>query len=965
VEGGLSRSAEGRKTVTVLFADLVAFTQLADRLDPEALRGLMSEFFARASAVVERLGGVVEKFIGDEVMSLFGVPLVREDDALRAVRAAIAMRDCVAELDREVEAHLEVRIGLNTGEVMTGDAALGHTVSGEPIALGKRLETAAGPGEILLGESTYRLVAHAVRASQVGPLTLKGKSEKVTAYRLDSVDPQAIAIPRRGDTPFSGHLRELEWLRGRFGGVAAGEGAQMATVIGEPGIGKSRLAAELLRVVGEEAITLVGRCPPHGEGVTFSPVREVFREAGRDEAELEGSSFEVFAAVRRLLEELSETRPVVIVFDDLHWAEETLLDLLEYLAQRLGPAPVLILCLARAELVDRRPQWVRDPASSLVLDPLSESESLLVLDALGAPQQQRPRIAELAEGNPLFIEQLALFAREDDASVTLVDSIRGVLHARLDRLDSQPRAVLERAAVIGRRFALRAVLEMVEVGERDVAQARLFELARQGLIRPDVSIRDEGFRFQHALVRDAVYEAMPKSLRADLHLMVAARLEDEGEPDSVRGYHLERAYQLRRELGRRDLELGRRAGRLLLRAGREVLGRSDLPAGIALLERARVLLGSDDRELPSVLTELGDAHVKAGNMTAAERVLDEAIEVAARIGARAAELHARVERQFVREFTSRSASAHESVDIAQAAITELEGLGDHLALARAWWLRSSDDLAAARWLDRAESIERALAHARQTEAGLVMVGTLGGLLSQALLHGPTHVDEAIPRVERLPVELELEGPLRVAIDAALAGLLATTGRIQDARRLYRDSIATAEEFGLRLRRAVQAIIGAQIELLAGDPAAAEQELRASSQALDQFGASTSAATHRAVLAEVLCAAGQAEEAEAQARVVAAEVTEDDLITQVLWRTALARALARRGESAKAATPAQEALALSAGMQFPFVQVAALTAAAEAAPRESGRHLEAARRILDAKGNGVELARLSLLAPDLA
>jgi ATP/maltotriose-dependent transcriptional regulator MalT len=346
-------------------------------------------------------------------------------------------------------------------------------------------------------------------------------------------------------------------------------------------------------------------------------------------------------------------------------------------------------------------------------------------------------------------------------------------------------------------------------------------------------------------------------------------------------------------------------------------------------------------------------------------VLDEAIQVAGQIGARAPELHARIERQFVREFTSRSASADESESIAKAAITELEGLGDDLALARAWWLRSSGDLSAARWLDRAQSIERALAHAKTAEAGLAMVGTLGGLLSQALMHGPTHVDEAIPRVERLPAELELEGPLRVAIDAALAGLLATTGRIDDARRLYRDSIATAEEFGLRLRRAVQAVIGAQIELLAGDPAAAERELRASAQALDRFGASTSAATHRALLAEVLCAAGQPEEAEAQARVVSAEVAEDDLITQVLWRTALARALARRGEAAEARTPAHEALALSAGMQFPFVQVAALTAAAEAAPQESAAHIEAARRILDAKGNRVELARLSILAPDLA
>jgi class 3 adenylate cyclase/tetratricopeptide (TPR) repeat protein len=965
VQGGLSRGTEGRKTVTVLFADLVAFTQLAGQLDPEALRGLMSEFFARAAAVVERHGGIVEKFIGDEVMALFGFPLVREDDALRAVRAAVALRRCVAEFDQEVDVQLAVRIGVNTGEVMTGDPSLGHSfVSGEPIALGKRLEQAAAPGEILVGQRTHLLVAHAVRTSEIGPLALKGMSDEVSAHRLDAVDPNATAIPRRGDTPFAGHAREFDWLHARYGLVAGGEGAQMVTLLGEPGIGKSRLARELLTAVREQATALVGRCPPHGEGVTFSPVREIFEAAGRGEAELEGSSYEVFAAVRRLLEELSERRPVVAVFDDIHWAEETLLDLLEYLALRLGGAPVLVLCLARPDLLERRPQWIRDPNSSLALDPLTESESLVLVEALGAPEPQRAQIAQMAEGNPLFIEQLALFASENEASVTLVDSIRGVLHARLDRLDPEPRGVLERAAVIGRSFSMEAVLDMVAPGEREAAAARLFELARHDLIRPESTL-PEGFRFKHALVRDAVYEAMPKSLRADLHLIAAARTESGNDADPHTGYHLERAYQLRGELGRRDLELGRRAGHLLFRAGQDAVGRSDVPAAIALLERARALLPEDDRELSPALTALGDAQVKAGNMTTAEQVLDEAIAVAVNLGSRSAELHARVERQFVREFTTRSASAQESVSLAQSAIAELEELGDHLALARAWWLRSSDDLAAGRWLDRAKAIERALTHASQAEAGLAMVGTLAGLLAQALLHGPTPVDEAIARISTLPDEFGLEGALRVAIETALAGLLAMGGQIEDARRLYREGIAITEEFGLRLRRAVQAVVGAQIELLAGDPAGAERELRASSQALDQFGASTSAATHRAMLAEVLCALNRPVEGEAQARVVAAEATEDDLITQVLWRSALARALARRGLVSEARGPAQQALELSAGMQFPFVQVAALTAAAEVDGEESARLLAEARRILRAKGNLVELARIDLLAGDLA
>lgn len=964
MEGGLSRSVEGRKTVSVLFCDLVAFTQLAERLDPEALRELMSEFFERAAAVIEGLGGVVEKFIGDEVMAIFGVPFVHEDDALRAVRAAVAVRDCVAQLDREVDAHLEVRIGVNTGEVMTGDPGLGHSfVSGDPVAVGKRLEQAAAPGEVLLGEKTYVLVAHAVQATDVGPLTVKGKSYELKAYRLEAVDPHATAIPRRQDTPFAGHERELDWLQSSYGRVTGGDGALVLSVVGEPGIGKSRLARELCATVSGEAITLVGRCPPHGEGATFSPVHELFRDAGRDETELEGSSFEIFAAVRRLLEELSQERPVVAVFDDIHAAEETLLDLLEYLALRLGPARVLVVCLARPELLERRPQWARDPAASLMLGALSGVESEALIEALGAPRQHRARIVEMAEGNPLFIEQLALFAREEGASVTLADSIRGVLHARLDRLEPIARAVLERAAVIGRSFSLDGVLEMVPLADRETAQARLFELARHGLIRAAPAVTGEDFRFQHALIRDAVYEAMPKALRAELHQVAAARLEAGADADAVCGHHLERAYQLRRELGRRDPELGRRAGLRLLGAAHDAIGRSDLPAAIALLERARALLPPDDPELSPLLTALGDAHVKAGNMPAAEEVLDEAIAVAVRLGARAAELHARIERQFVREFTERRTTAKESVALARDSIPELEQLGDDLALARAWWLRSSDDLAACRWLDRAMAIERALTYAKRAEAGLAMVGTLGGVLAQALLHGPTPVGEAIARVARLPDELGLDGALRIPIDTDLAGLLAMDGQIDEARSIYRDAVATSEEFGLRLRRALQAVVGAQIEILAGDPAAAERELRASSSALAEFGAGTSAATHRAMLAEVLCTLGRPDEAEAEARAVSAHATEGDLVTQVLWRTSLARALVQRGLAADAREPAEQALALTVDMQFPFLQVAALTAAAEVDPAEPGRLLADACSIADAKGNKVELARLKELAAE--
>ena len=963
-----NRTVEGRKTVTVLFCDLVAYTELAGRLDPEALRHVMLRFFERASAVIESHGGTVEKFVGDEVMAVFGVPVVHEDDALRAVRAAVAVRECVAALDRDSDVQLRVRIGLNTGEVVTGDPSAGHGfVSGDAVAVGKRLEQAAAPGEIVLGESTHRLVAHAVRATRLDPLTLKGKTDEATAFRLESVDPDATPIPRRDDTRFVGQERELELLQAAYR-EATSAGVRLVTIVGDSGVGKSRLARELTTRLEGQGSVLVARCPPYGEGTTFSPIREAFREAGGDESVLEGSSYEVFAATRSLFEGLSADRPLVAVFDDVHWAEETLLDLIEHLSMRLGTSPVLLLCLARPELAERRPGWLSRPESAVTLEALSELDSQQLLDALDAPSAVRERIAELAEGNPLFIEQLAAFAGEEGDTVALSGSIRGVLHARLDRLEPAERAVLERAAVVGRTFSLEAVLQLIPEPEREQAHARIFDLVRRGLVRPDVSIPDDGFRFQHALIREAVYEAMPKALRADLHETVGTLLDSAGAPPVLVGFHLEQACLLRQELGVRDAVLARRAGRLLQLAAEETLSRTDAPATISLLERAQRLLPADDRELPAVLTGLGAARLNGGDLPGAESALVEAVETASSLGLRAAELHARIELQFVRAFAE-STPVEESVELATTAIAELEPLGDELALARAWWLRSSGDIAACRWRARGEAIERALDHARRALAGVEMVGTLAGLFAQALLYGPAPVDEAIARVEGLTDELDLDPPLRGAVHTSLAGLLALRGDVDDGRRLFRDAAATYEEFGMRFRRATQSFVGAQIELLAGDAAAAERELRASSAAFDEIGAATSATTHRALLGEVVASLGRPEEAAELAQRVAAEATADDLLAHVLWRSTLARVRARQGAGREAVALATEARGLLADAEFPQLAIASLTAAAEAAAAagdgsEAERLLAEARGVAEAKGALASIAQLEAIRTPL-
>ena len=680
---------------------------------------------------------------------------------------------------------------------------------------------------------------------------------------------------------------------------------------------------------------------------------------------LEGSSYEVFAATRSLFEELARERPLVAVFDDIHWAEETLLDLIEHLSVRLGGAHVLLLCLARPELAERRPQWVSRPETTLRLEALSDLDARGLLDALDAPAVVRERIAELAEGNPLFLEQLAAFANEEDAqaagNVRLGGSIRNVLHARLDRLDPAERAVLERASVIGRSFALEAVLRLIPSDERELAHARMFELVRRGLVRPDVMSQEDGFRFQHALIREAVYEGMPKALRADLHETVAAQLDDAGDAaPAVVGFHLEHTCLLRKELGLRDAELAKRAGRLLRLAAEQTLSRTDAPATISLLERARALLPDDDPELSSVLTSLGAARLNGGDLPGAEAALVEAIDVAVATGQRAAELHARIELQFVRAFAG-GTPVEESVALAQEAIVELEPLGDELALARAWWLRSSGDLAACRFRARGEAIEQALEHARRARAGVEMIGVLAGLHAQALLYGPTPVDEAIARVEGLAEELDLDATLRGSVHTSLAGLLALRGDLDGARRMFKDAAATYEEFGLRFRRATQSFVGAQIELLAGDIEAAEWQLRASSAAFDEIGAATSATTHRALLAEVVARRGGAE-AEGLARQVADEALSHDLIAQVLWRCALARVRAREGSAQEAVALATEAQELLADAEFPQLTIATLTAGAEVAAAandgaEAERLLAEARKVAESKGAVASLAQV--------
>ena len=485
--------------MTVVFVDLSGSTALGERLDPEALRSVMRRYHAELRRILEYHGGTVEKFVGDAVMAVFGLPHVHEDDALRAVRAAAEMRDAVEAL------HLQVRIGVNTGDVVAGD---GETlVTGDAVNVAARLEQVAAPGEILLGEQTHILVRDAVRVEPLEPLSLKGKAESVPALRLAEVLPDVPAFTRRIDSPFVGREPELRELEAAFRQSTDEGRCRLSTIVGPPGIGKSRLVREFL--ARADAQVLVGRCLPYGEGITYWPVVEILKQLPRTPAEIVdgdenadvivariagavgaaravGAPEEIAWAFRKLLEALARERPLIVLVDDIHWAEPTMLDLLEYVVSFSQDTPMLILCLARPDLFERRPSWSnpRPNASLLALDPLSDREAHSLAERLVATRPLRDRshvrLVEAAEGNPLFVEQLiAMHADSGGSELEIPPTIQALLAARIDRLEPAERSVIECASVEGRMFHRGAVAELLPEVARPDLGAHLIALVRK------------------------------------------------------------------------------------------------------------------------------------------------------------------------------------------------------------------------------------------------------------------------------------------------------------------------------------------------------------------------------------------------------------------------------------------------------------------------------------------------------
>jgi class 3 adenylate cyclase/tetratricopeptide (TPR) repeat protein len=988
-------AGEVRKTVTVVFTDVTGSTSLGERLDPESLRRVMSRYFDAMSAVLERHGGTVEKYIGDAVMAVFGVPVLHEDDALRAVRAAAEMRERLTELNAAFERDFGVRIhartGVNTGEVVTGEAAGQRLATGDAVNVAARLEQMAQPGEILIGEATRRLARDAVEVDPAELLELKGKGEPVAAFRLRGVREGAPAYTRRLDSPMVGRERELALLRQAFDRAVDERACHLFTILGPAGVGKSRLVLELLASVGGEARVLSGRCLPYGEGITFWPLVEIFQQADAehelDAAFAAASAEETFWAVRKLFEALADERPLVLILDDVHWAEETFLDLIEHLADWSRDAPILLACLARPELLDARPAWGggKMNATAILLEPLSEADTRELLENLleveNLDPDARVKIVETAEGNPLFVEEMAAMLAEDGegGDVEVPPTIHALLAARLDRLERPERDVVGRAAVEGKVFHRGSVVELSPQEFQPNVSGLLLALVRKELIRPDRPdfAGEDAFRFRHLLLRDAAYGSLPKESRAELHERFAGWLEQAAgdriaDYEEIVAYHLEQAYRYREELGPVDdpgRELARRAAGRLAAAGQRALGRTDIPAAVNLVGRAAALLPPGSSERLRLLPDLGDALQHQGALAEADSVLVEAIEGARASGDRVVELRAKL----IRETFLLAKDAEPDTDQARAtaeeAVSELERIGDDRALANAWIALGFVSLTLCRYDDLAEQAERAAACARR--AGDRRLEATG-LFWVAAAHqfGPRPVQDGIARCVAILAESEGNPAIASSARFHLGLLRAKAGEFAEGRRLVDEAQATRRELGLRLSAAAGQMVYGWLGELDGDLASAEAAMRAGAAELEEMGEKNFLSTLAAVLAENLYRQGRFDEAEHWTRLSKENSASDDLSSQIAWRSVRAKVLAERGQFTEAEKLAGEAVELGRSTDALETRAEALLALAVVLSR-AGREDEAAVPAGEAvelyrtKGSTVSAAQAAAFVAELA
>jgi len=661
------RPREERKVVTVLFADLVGFTGRSEQLDPEDVRGLLSPYYARLRTALERRGGTVEKFIGDAVMAVFGAPVAHEDDPERAVRAALEIRDAI----RDEDAGLQVRIAVNTGEALVSLDA--RPKAGEGMAAGDvvnttaRLQSAAPVNGILVGESTYRATRNAIEYREAAPVEAKGKVDLVQVWEVVQAYSRIAVETLETGAPLIGRRRELDVLKGALERMRQERTPQLVTLVGVPGIGKSRLVYELFKAIEEEPDLVFwrqGRALPYGEGVTYWALAEMVKaHAGVLEtdslADVEqrlaqaifgvlGESPEAdwveqhlrllvgpatstdvssdrraesFAAWRRFFEALAEQNPLVLVFDDLHWADDDLLDFVDHLVDWASSVEILVVCAARPELLDRRPAWGGGKlnAATVSVTPLSDEETAVLIGALLErtllPAELQATLLAHAGGNPLYAEQFVRMhlERGEDAPA-LPETVQGIIAARLDVLPPAEKALLQDAAVLGKVFWLGAAAAIGELPPTAV-EALLHALERKDFIRRDrrSSVADElEYSFRHVLVQDVAYAQIPRAARAVKHSLAAAWIEslsDEraDERAEMLAHHYLAALEFARAAGSETADLRERARLALRIAAERAMALSAFAPAARYFESALELWPADDLERPKLLLRCGHA----------------------------------------------------------------------------------------------------------------------------------------------------------------------------------------------------------------------------------------------------------------------------------------------------------------------------------------------------------------------
>src|SRR5262245_60043397 len=1011
--GRATESAESRKVVTVVFADLIGSTSLHERLDPESVSRLMDRYYQVVREPVEAHGGSVVELLGDGVMCAFGVPRVGEDDAIRAVRAAVGIQRVFREFAREqsdVAGNLGLRVALNTGEVVVSDE---HPAGvGDPLNVAARLQQEAHDGDVVISESTHRLVRGLVTLAPLGALALKGRAESVAAYRVVSLDRPAGASA----TVFVGRDDELRRITAVYDAAVTTPSGRLAVILGSPGLGKSRLVEEFARQLGNEATVLTAQCDAAG-GATFAPVARALRtylqiddgsssdtiraaidaalphdEADRSRiaggiaallAGTPGSPEETFFVVRRLLAALATARPVVLVIDDLHWAQPLLLDLVEHLVQWGAGVPLLVLAAARPELRDARSSLAS--SGSLVADVVTlagldaGAATRLAASVIGAeelPAAVAGRVLTTSEGNPLFVGELVrmlvnngALKREGDrwtagselANLEMPPTIHALLAARIERLRPEERTVLERAAVVGRQFSRGAVAHLLPREAQGDLDPRLEALRRSEIIERDPAwfLGEPALRFHHVLTRDAAYRRVLKGTRAELHARFAdwleARVGEAVEHDETLGWHLEQAHQHLRELGpidERGRTLGERAARYLAAAGRRALARDDLSPAAGLLGRAFDRLDKADparAELAldwcEALLESGDVGTGARAIAELERFTHDSDRLRAWHTCFAGQLAVLTDPQTLRA----------TVDAVAAAADELGAAGDSAGEAKGRLVHALARSRLGKVGGCEAALDKALAAARRVDdrrrASTVLAGA-----PVAALWGPGPVTRASGRC------LDVVRVLRItqgapAVEAVAlrcqAILEALRGRTNAARRMIASSRRMVEELGIARQLLEVDFFAGLIDLLEGDASAAERWLRVAYEGLRAQGLGIDAAQAAALLGRALLAQGRIAEAEA----ISAEsesLAGDSFKAGIAWRGVRAEALAARGQHAAAIEVARAAVEIAAATDDLLDHADARQALAVAL-RAAGRAAEAdaeARRaseLWEAKG----------------